>query len=47
MTKYIFEYVGLIEIEADNEDEAYKKFNATDNALLGKNVHDVELLENE
>lgn len=44
MTKYLIEYVGLIEINADSEEDAYKKFQNLNNNEIGKYVHSAELL---
>jgi hypothetical protein len=44
---YKFEYIGLIEIKANNEDLAYKKFDKLPNETLGKYVHSVEVLQDD
>jgi len=45
--EYEFEYVGSVTIQADNEEEAYNKFNELPNEQLGKYVHSVEMLNSD
>jgi len=45
--EYEFEYIGKVTIQADNEEEAYNKFNELPNEQLGKYIHSVEILDND
>jgi len=48
MTKtYKIEYIGMIEVEANNEIEALDKFDIIPNEDLGKFVHHSEVLDDE